>query len=523
MVSTKSIGKYRVRETIGEGTFSKVKLAFNSSNGEKVAIKVIDKQMVLKNNLRYQVQSEITTMKLLNHPNIVRIHEVIGTKTKIYIVMEYVSGGQLLDKMSYANKLDECEARKLFQQLIDTVDYCHNKGVYHRDLKPENLLLDSKGNLKVSDFGLSALAKFDDVLNTKCGSPCYVAPEVRSSGGGECLGVRGNIWQQQRAKEILGLPNRKRASHGLYGIHVLLLILTLILPHEQVLMNKGYDGAAVDVWSCGVILFELLAGFLPFDDQNLMGLYHKICRAEYTCPPWFTISQKKLIAKILEPRSEKRITISDIIENEWFKKDYQPVRVCEFDTIINLDEDSAAFDSIEEKTTNSTITKSSSFINAFQLIAMFQDFDLSSLFEEQDHKKQITMLGSQHTISETVEKIEAAATDVRLSVEKMNNFKMKMHPKLSMTRCSRSYFDLSAEVIEVAPTHCVIQISKSAGDLRMYNRFCESLSSLLKENSNMPSQGPDSVDQCDAGSIEKQDAECYEKPNSEDIRGYKSA
>ncbi|PNX96479.1 CBL-interacting serine/threonine-protein kinase 21-like protein [Trifolium pratense] len=437
MVSTKSIGKYRVRETIGEGTFSKVKLAFNSNNGEKVAIKVIDKQMVLKNNLRYQVQSEITTMKLLNHPNIVRIHEVIGTKTKIYIVMEYVSGGQLLDKMSYANKLDECEARKLFQQLIDTVDYCHNKGVYHRDLKPENLLLDSKGNLKVSDFGLSALAKFDDVLNTKCGSPCYVAPEV--------------------------------------------------------LMNKGYDGAAVDVWSCGVILFELLAGFLPFDDQNLMGLYHK------------------------------RITISDIIENEWFKKDYRPVRACEFDTIVNLDEDSAAFDSIEEKTKNSTITKSSSFINAFQLIAMFQDFDLSSLFEEQDHKKQITMLGSQHTISETVEKIEAAATDVRLSVEKMNNFKMKMHPKLSMTRCSRSYFDLSAEVIEVAPTHCVIQISKSAGDLRMYNRFCESLSSLLKENSNMPSQGQDSVDQCDAGSIEKQDAECYEKPNSEDIRGYKSA
>ncbi|WJX91151.1 CBL-interacting serine/threonine-protein kinase 21 [Trifolium repens] len=450
MVSPKSIGKYRVSRTIGEGTFSKVKLAFNSNNGEKVAIKVIDKQMVLKNNLKYQVQSEIRTMKLLNHPNIVRIHEVIGTKTKIYIVMEYVSGGQLLDKMSYA-KLDECEARKLFQQLIDSVDYCHNKGVYHRDLKPENLLLDSKGNLKVSDFGLSALKKSDDVLNTRCGSPCYVAPEV--------------------------------------------------------LMSKGYDGAAADVWSCGVILFELLAGFLPFDDQNLTSLYRKICKAEYICAPWFTISQKKLIAKILEPRPLKRITISDIIENEWFQTDYKPVCVCEFDPIINLDEDSAAFDSIEEKTTKSTITKSSSFINAFQLIAMFQDFDLSSLFEEQDHKKQTTMFGSQHTISETVEKIEAAATDVRLSVEKMNNFKMKMHPKTSMTRCSRSYFDLSAEVIEVAPTHCVIQISKSVGDLRMYNEFCESLSSLLMGNSDISSQGQDSVDQGDSGSIEKQDAE----------------
>ncbi|GAU20990.1 hypothetical protein TSUD_201390 [Trifolium subterraneum] len=423
MVSPKSIGKYRVSKTIGEGTFSKVKLAFNINNGEKVAIKVIEKQMVLKNNLRYQV---------------------IGTKTKIYIVMEYVSGGQLLDKLSYVNKLDECEARKLFQQLIDAVDYCHNNGVYHRDLKPENLLIDSKGNLKVSDFGLSALKKSDDVLSTRCGSPCYVAPEV--------------------------------------------------------LMNKGYDGAAVDVWSCGVILFELLAGFLPFDDQNLMSLYHK------------------------------RITISDIIENEWFQIDYQPVRACEFDPIINLDDDNASSDSIEDKTKKSTITKSSSFINAFQLIAMFQDFDLSSLFEEQaslqserDHKKQITMLGSQHAINETVGKIEAAATDVRLSVEKMNNFKMKMRPKPSMTRCSRSYIDLSAEVIEVAPTHCVIQISKSAGDLRMYNEFCESLSSLLKENSDTPSQGQDSVDQCDTGSIENQDAECYEKPNSKDIRGYKSA
>ncbi|XP_058754982.1 CBL-interacting serine/threonine-protein kinase 21 [Vicia villosa] len=467
MVSSKNIGKYRLGRTIGEGTFSKVKLAFNGNNGEKVAIKVIDKNMVLKNNLKYQVQSEIRTMKLLHHPNIVRIQEVIGTKTKIYIVMEYVSGGQLLDKMSYVDKLNECEARKIFQQLVDAVDYCHNKGVFHRDLKPENLLLDSQGNLKVSDFGLSALSKPNDVLNTRCGSPCYVAPEL--------------------------------------------------------LMSRGYDGAAADVWSCGVILFELLAGFLPFDDQNLMSLYHKICRAKYVCPPWFIQSQKKLITKILEPHPEKRINISDIIENEWFQIDYKPSCAHEIDPIINLDDKSDAFDPIEDKTTKSTITKSSSFINAFQLIAMSQDLDLSALFEEQDHKKQITMFGSQHTISETVEKIEAAATDVRLSVMKMNNFKMKMHPKQTLTRCSRSYFDLSAEVIEVAPAHCVVQISKSAGDLRMYNEFCESLSSLLKEKSSMSSHDRDSVDQCKVSSREKKDDECYAKPNHEDFRGYNSA
>ncbi|RZB55583.1 CBL-interacting serine/threonine-protein kinase 21 isoform F [Glycine soja] len=364
----KKIGKYQLGRTIGEGTFSKVKLAVNGNNGQKVAIKVIDKHMVLENNLKNQVKREIRTMKLLHHPNIVRIHEVIGTKTKIYIVMEYVSGGQLFDKISYGEKLNACEARKLFQQLIDALKYCHNKGVYHRDLKPENLLLDSKGNLKVSDFGLSALQKHNDVLNTRCGSPGYVAPEL--------------------------------------------------------LLSKGYDGAAADVWSCGVILFELLAGYLPFNDRNLMNLYGKIWKAEYRCPPWFTQNQKKLIAKILEPRPVKRITIPDIVEDEWFQTDYKPVFASEFDQNINLDDVDVAFNSIKENIRESTIPKSSSFINAFQLIAMSQDLDLSGLFEEQDEKKQRTRLGSKHTINETIEKIEAAATDVGLSIEKMNNFKV---------------------------------------------------------------------------------------------------
>ncbi|XP_020227350.1 CBL-interacting serine/threonine-protein kinase 21 isoform X3 [Cajanus cajan] len=433
----KKIGEYQLGRTIGEGTFSKVKLGVNGNNGQKVAIKVIDKHMILENNLKNQVKREIRTMKLLHHPNIVRIHEVIGTKTKIYIVMEYVSGGQLLDKMSYGEKLNECEARKLFQQLIDALDYCHNKGVYHRDLKPENLLLDNRGNLKVSDFGLSALQKRNEVLTTRCGSPCYVAPEL--------------------------------------------------------LLSKAYDGASADVWSCGVILFELLAGYLPFNDQNLMSLY------------------------------AKRITVPDIIEDEWFQTDYKPAFASDFDHNINLDDVDVAFNSIEENITEPTISKSSSFINAFQLIAMSEDLDLSGLFEEQDEKKQRTRLGSKHTINETIEKIEAAATDVRMSVEKMNNFKMKMQPKQMMTRCSRSYSYLSAQVIEVAPTHCVVEISKSAGDLRMYNKFCESLSNLLKKKPGVPSQSQDSVVPF---ARKKQDAQCYEDLKSEDsklLRGYKSA
>lgn len=419
-----SIGKYQLNRTIGEGNFAKVKLAVNTENGQFVAIKIIDKQRVIKNNLMYQVKREIRTMKLLNHPNIVRIHEVIGTKTKIYMVMDYVSGGQLSDKTSYIKKLDEREARKHFQQLIDAVQYCHCRGVYHRDLKPENLLFDRNGNLKVSDFGLSVLQKPGDLLSTACGSPCYVAPEL--------------------------------------------------------LTKKGYDGAPADVWSCGVILFELLAGYLPFDDRSLVNLYLKILRTEYAFPEWFTESQKKLLSRILDPNPLTRITLPEIIENPWFQTDYEPVVQIEFDENINLDDVHVAFGSIKENEVPIKTSYTPSFINAFQLIAMSHDLDLSGLFEVQNNEKQKTTLGSKHTVHETIEKIEAAARDVSLSVERKSNSKLKIHPELKM---SRSCSNLSAEVIEVAPTHCVIEISNSDGELELYREFCKSLSSMLTEES----------------------------------------
>ncbi|KAG6649103.1 hypothetical protein CIPAW_07G189200 [Carya illinoinensis] len=426
--------------------------------------------MVTESDLKCQVQREIRTMKLLHHPNVVRIHEVLGTKTKICIVMEYVPGGQLTDKLSYAKKLEEREARKLFQQLIDAVDYCHDKGVSHRDLKPDNLLLDQWGNLKVSDFGLSALRKPGDILTTACGSPSYVAPEL--------------------------------------------------------LMNKGYDGAAADIWSCGVILFELLAGRLPFDDSNLINLYKKICRADYTCPQWFTEDQKKLLSRILDPNPKKRMTIPEIVEDEWFQKDYVPSCGYECNEKIQVDDVNAAFDSIEETATEANIPKSSSFINAFQLIAMSHDLNLSGLFEEKDENKQVTRLGSKHTIHETMKKIEAAAMDVSLAVERMKNHKIKMHPKQKMTRCSKSYLDISAEVIEVAPTDCVISISKSSGQLQVYEEFCRSLSSLLTEKSEISSQIKE-PQEVTLNCKNIQESGCSEdtsyKDHKKDPRGYSSS
>ncbi|KAJ3679218.1 hypothetical protein LUZ60_017229 [Juncus effusus] len=405
-----SVGKYRIGRTIGEGTFAKVKLALNVETRENVAIKIIDKNMVRKKNLNDQVMREISAMKVLHHPNIIRIYEVIATKTKIYLVMEYASGGQLSDKLNYMKKLDERDARKYFQQLIDAVDYCHCRQVYHRDIKPENLLLDNRGNLKLSDFGLSALQMPGDLLSTSCGSPSYVAPEV--------------------------------------------------------IVHKNYDGATADIWSCGVILFEMLAGFLPFDDRSLMNLYRKISRAQYAFPEWFTAPQKRLISKIFDPLPTKRATIAEIFADKWFRVDYKPSFGFEDENYNHIN--SSELRGIERE--------NGRFINAFELIAMSSELDLSGLF----HEEKKTKMGSKHPVDETLERIKVAANDVSLSFKRTNSSMVKIHENPRLTR-SRSNLNLSAEVIEVTPMHCVVQISKSTGDLRAYKEFCENLSTLLNK------------------------------------------
>ncbi|XP_040376239.1 CBL-interacting serine/threonine-protein kinase 21 isoform X2 [Oryza brachyantha] len=401
-----SIGRYRVGRTIGAGTFAKVRLAVDGDTGATVAVKVIDKRMVLRNNLMYQVKREITAMKLLNHPNIVKIYEVIATKTKICLVMEYISGGQLSGKLSYLNRLDEMEAKKYFYQLIDAVDYCHRRDVYHRDLKPENLLLDNKGDLKVSDFGLSVLRKPGQFLSTSCGSPCYVAPEV--------------------------------------------------------VQHKSYDGAAADVWSCGVILFELLAGHLPFQDCNLTNLYRRISRAQFAFPQWLTVPQKKIIIRILDPSPITRAKISDIFDNKWLQDHCNPSVGIESDDDCVVIEEAGIDSDSRHNTEVREPEEPDRFINAFQLIATCSELDLSGLFQEQ----------------ETLDKIKVAAKDVSMAVRRMNSSVVELQDSKLLAR-SNLDLTVSAEVIKVTPAHCVVEVSKSTGDLRSYKEFCRSLSSLL--------------------------------------------
>ncbi|PPD90167.1 hypothetical protein GOBAR_DD12925 [Gossypium barbadense] len=219
------LGKYEVGKLLGYGAFAKVYQARNMQTGETVAIKAVSKKKVLRGKMMAQVKREIAIMRRLNHPNIVKLIEVLATKSKVYFVMEYAKGGEFLTRINKGRFSEEL-CRRYFQQLISAVGFCHSRGVFHRDLKPENLLFDENWNLKVTDFGLSTMTeqvRQDGLLHTFCGTPAYVAPEILS--------------------------------------------------------KKGYDGAKADIWSCGIVLFVLHAGYLPFNDANMTVMYRNIYRA----------------------------------------------------------------------------------------------------------------------------------------------------------------------------------------------------------------------------------------------------
>nr|GMD08345.1 CBL-interacting serine/threonine-protein kinase 12-like [Ipomoea batatas] len=199
------LDRYEVGKLLGHGTFAKVYHARNIKTNESVAIKVIDKEKILRVGLTAHVKREVSILRRVRHPNIVQLYEVMATKSKIFFVMEYVKGGELFNKVA-KGRLKEDDARKYFQQLISAVAFCHARGVFHRDLKPENILLDEDGNVKVSDFGLSAISeqiKQDGLFHTFCGTPAYVAPEVLARKGYDAAKSESEIESRRR---IGGLP-----------------------------------------------------------------------------------------------------------------------------------------------------------------------------------------------------------------------------------------------------------------------------------------------------------------------------
>ena len=260
--SVQRIGHYRLGKNLGIGSFGKVRLAEHQLTGHKVAVKILNRNRIRQLDMDDKVRREIKILKLFYHPHIIRLYEVIYTPTDIYMVMEYVQGGELFDFIVSNARLSEPRARTMFQQLISGVEYCHQHMVVHRDLKPENLLLDGEQQLRIADFGLSNVMKDGDFFKTSCGSPNYAAPEVIS--------------------------------------------------------GKLYAGPEVDVWSCGVILYALLCGSLPFDDENIPNLFKKIKGGIFTLPGHMSDDIKDLISRMLVVDPLQRITIPEIRRHRWF-------------------------------------------------------------------------------------------------------------------------------------------------------------------------------------------------------------
>ncbi|KAL9936251.1 hypothetical protein V8E36_005093 [Tilletia maclaganii] len=273
-----NIGPWKLGKIIGQGASGRVRYAQHGSTGQPAAVKIIPKNALVnsrmslreagakQNKLMLGIEREIVIMKLIEHPNLIGLWDVYETSTELYLVMEYVAGGELFDHLVARGKLSSSEARSYFRQIIYGLDYCHRFNICHRDLKPENLLLDSKKRtVKLADFGMAALQPTEKMLETSCGSPHYASPEIVS--------------------------------------------------------GKSYKGSASDIWSCGIILFALLCGRLPFDDPNLAELLKKVRSGKFHMPEEVEPSAKGLIWRMLEVDPARRITMPDILRHPWFTND----------------------------------------------------------------------------------------------------------------------------------------------------------------------------------------------------------
>uniref|UniRef100_A0A804QFK3 non-specific serine/threonine protein kinase n=1 Tax=Zea mays TaxID=4577 RepID=A0A804QFK3_MAIZE len=334
------MGKYEMGRTLGEGHFGKVRLARDAGTGRSFAIKILDRQRILAMKIDEQIKREIATLKLLKHPNVVRLYE------------------------------------------------------------PENVLVDAKGNIKVSDFGLSALPqnqRKDGLLHTTCGSPNYIAPEV--------------------------------------------------------LLNKGYDGSVSDVWSCGVILYVMLTGSLPFDDQNMVVLYQKILKGNAHIPKWLSQGAQDLLRKILDPNPITRVDVDGIRAHDWFKQGYAPSAPFNDDEEdINVDEE----DSLNMTENGIQDKIAINQINAFQLIGMSSCLDLSGFFEKEDASERKIRFASNYPPAYLFEKIESIVRKMGFQVHKSNG-----------------------KVFEINESLYVVELKKSSGDCSLYRKLCETLSEDL--------------------------------------------
>jgi 5'-AMP-activated protein kinase catalytic alpha subunit len=258
----KYIGQFVLGERLGQGTFGVVVLGTHQITGEKVAVKILDKEKILQETDKSRLEREIKILKKMRHNNIVHLYDVKETPTSLYIIMEYICGKELFEYIICNKKLQELEACRFYQQIISAIEYLGKIKVVHRDIKPENLLLDTKNNIKFVDFGLSNSYPNNELLITACGSPCYAAPEM--------------------------------------------------------INGERYYGLKADIWSSGIVLYAMLCGYLPFEEENNEKLYKKITEGKFKTPSFLSDSAKDFLHRILNVDPKSRITIPQMKKHPWF-------------------------------------------------------------------------------------------------------------------------------------------------------------------------------------------------------------
>ncbi|KAK7344057.1 hypothetical protein VNO77_13291 [Canavalia gladiata] len=378
------LGKYQLTRLLGRGSFAKVYQARSLIDDTIVAVKIIDKSKTVDAAMEPRIIREIDAMRRLHHhPNILRIHEVMATKTKIHLVVEFAAGGELFARISKRGRLSESTARRYFQQLVSALRFCHRNGVAHRDLKPQNLLLDGDGNLKVSDFGLSALPEqlSDGLLHTACGTPAYTAPEILRRSG-------------------------------------------------------GYDGSKADAWSCGLILYVLLVGHLPFDESNIPAMCKRISRRDYQFPEYISKPARFVIYRLLDPNPGTRMSLEGLLGNTWFKKSLR----------AETTEDSA----FGRDNVNGYGKGGSGGVNAFDIISMSSGLDLRGLFETTPNggnrrEKRFTSSASVEVVEEKVKEVGGVL-----------GFKVEVGKNNSAIGLVKGKVALVFEVFEIVPDQLLL-------------------------------------------------------------------
>jgi serine/threonine protein kinase len=365
-----------------------------------------------------QLKREIAIMKILKHKHVVGLREVLQSSKHIYIVLELITGGELFDRIVSLKKFDEPTARKFFQQLINGVEYCHAHGIAHRDLKPENLLLDVDDNLKISDFGLSALSTNtgdgrQQLLMTTCGTPNYVAPEV--------------------------------------------------------LQEQGYNGFLADIWSCGIILYVMLAGYLPFEDDTMKGLFEKIEKGEFKCPSHFSPEVKDLIQRMLVTDPNRRITLDKIKQHPWFKIGYKEVeqQAAKIDITEDMVKESIKQEKDENLDEKDSSKKEIRNLNAFDLASRLMMGAVNPLISSAAKIRRETIFMANGTMKDLKERFMKELLVMQANPQsKENSNEIKC-----FTNKNANLLTFVIEISPVAGGFAMVEMRRGKGDILEFNSF----------------------------------------------------